>query len=46
MESCTGPCLDHCYNNNKYHYIVIGIIIGIIIHYIYQMKFNKKQNNK
>ena len=27
MENCTGPCLPHCYSENKITYIVIVIFI-------------------
>ncbi len=42
MEKCTGPCLDHCYNNSKYEYITIGILIGIVLHYMYQKQLKQK----
>lgn len=29
MEKCSGPCLKHCYSDNKFTYIMIGIFIGL-----------------
>ena len=42
MNSCSGPCLQHCYSKSKFQYIFIGIIIGLVISYI----LNKKDKNK
>ena len=38
MNSCTGPCLEHCYTDSKIEYILIGICIGIAISYILNIK--------
>ena len=45
MNSCSGPCLEHCYtkSKSKIEYILIGICIGIIISYIFNR--NKKRKN-
>lgn len=44
MNSCSGPCLQHCYTKSKIEYILIGIAIGIAISYIF--KRNKKDKIK
>ncbi len=38
MNSCSGPCLEHCYTRSKTEYILIGIFIGIAISYILNIK--------
>ena len=47
MNSCSGPCLEHCYTKiktkNKIEYILIGICIGIVISYIFNR--NKKEKD-
>lgn len=30
MENCNGPCLQHCYLENKNIYIFIGLFIGLV----------------
>ncbi len=31
--SCSGPCLEHCYNSNTFVY---GILVGVLLFYMYQ----------
>jgi len=38
MNSCSGPCLEHCYTKSKIEYILIGIFIGIVISYTLNIK--------
>lgn len=35
-EKCYGPCLPHCYSNNKNYllFIMIGIILGMLLYHI------------
>jgi len=44
MDSCSGPCLKHCYTKSKLQYILIGIFIGLAISYLF--KKNKKDKVK
>ena len=45
--TCSGPCLDHCYNKNKTTYFIIGIIIGIFITKLFSsLKKQKIKKNK
>jgi hypothetical protein len=44
MNSCSGPCLQHCYSKSKLQYILIGIAIGLAISYLF--KKNKKDKVK
>ena len=42
MNSCQGPCLQHCYSKSKLEYIIIGMSIGLFLSYI----LNKNKKNK
>ena len=48
MESCRGPCLEHCYKrislSSVLFYIIIGLLFGIIIMY-FKNKKSIKHNN-
>jgi len=45
MNSCQGPCLQHCYSKSKLQYILIGIFIGLAISYLVRRN-NKDKNLK
>jgi hypothetical protein len=44
MDSCSGPCLKHCYSKSKIKYIMIGIFFGLVISFL--LKKNKKDKIK
>lgn len=33
-NNCQGPCLSHCYKEEKFIYLIVGFILGIIIYEI------------
>jgi hypothetical protein len=45
MNSCSGPCLKHCYSKSKLKYILFGIFIGLAISYLL-IRNNKDKNLK
>ena len=39
---CEGACLPHCYSNNIFTGILIGILIMVILYYYKQIKNKPK----
>ena len=33
-NNCQGPCLSHCFKEEKFIYLVIGFILGVVIYEI------------
>ena len=33
-NSCQGPCLSHCFREEKFIYLVVGFILGVVIYEI------------
>ena len=33
-NKCMGPCLSHCFKEEKFIYLVIGFILGVVIYEI------------
>jgi hypothetical protein len=46
MNSCSGPCLQHCYSKSKLKYILIGIFIGLVISYLFKKNKKDRKNKK
>lgn len=46
MDKCQGPCLTHCYSNNKITYLMLGIFIGLVFGSLLlkEKKFNNLSN--
>ena len=34
MKNCQGPCLSHCFREEKFIYLVVGFILGVVIYEI------------
>ena len=34
MKNCLGPCLSHCFREEKFIYLVVGFILGVVIYEI------------
>lgn len=33
-NNCQGPCLSHCFKEEKFIYLVVGFILGVVIYEI------------
>ena len=51
--NCQGPCMPHCFKEEKFIYLLVGFLIGIVAYEIInrimaqlaKIEMNKKQNN-
>jgi uncharacterized membrane-anchored protein YhcB (DUF1043 family) len=40
-NNCQGPCLMHCYKEEKFIYLIVGFILGIVIYEIINRIINQ-----
>lgn len=51
-SKCQGPCLPHCFKEEKFIYLLVGFLIGIVAYEIInrimaqiaKLEMNKKNN--
>lgn len=46
LKKCKGPCLPHCYNDEKVMYLIIGFVIGIISYALVERILVKPKDEK